>query len=54
VFFRELPVNLMNLIPDESIHKIARLSVPDTIDEMQKVFGTNHEIIYWLLDLMVR
>lgn len=54
VFFRELPVNVLNLISDEAIHKIARLSIADTIVEMDRVFGANHEIIYWLLDLMVR
>jgi hypothetical protein len=54
VFFRELPVNLFNTLTDESIHQIARLSVPDTIVAMETLLeGKDGSLIYWLLDLMV-
>ncbi|CAE7514529.1 gacA, partial [Symbiodinium microadriaticum] len=52
VFFRELPVNVLNVVSDESIHKISRLTPQDTIAEMEAVFGETNEIVYWLLDLM--
>jgi hypothetical protein len=53
VFFRELPVNVLNVVSDESIHKIARLTPQATISEMNTVFGQTNEVVYWLLDLMV-
>mmetsp|Transcript_23135 Transcript_23135/g.33897 ORF Transcript_23135/g.33897 Transcript_23135/m.33897 type:complete len:482 (+) Transcript_23135:87-1532(+) len=52
VFFRELPVNILNNVSDEDIHRIARLSVDETVVEMDRVFGDQHSIVYWLLDLM--
>jgi hypothetical protein len=52
VFFRELPVNVLNVVSDESIHKIARLTPQATISEMDTVFGQTNEVVYWLLDLM--
>ena len=54
VFFRELPVNVLNVLSDESIHKIARMTPQETIAEMDIVFGDTNEVVYWLLDLMVR
>ena len=54
VFFRELPVNVLNMVSDESIHKIARMTPQQTIAEMETVFGDTNEVVYWLLDLMVR
>lgn len=53
VFFRELPVSLLNSIGDEHIYRIARLSgAQDTIPQMEEVLRGQDAVIYWLLDLM--
>lgn len=44
---------MLNVVSDESIHKIARLTPQETIAEMDAVFGQTNEVVYWLLDLMV-
>lgn len=47
-------MNLFNTLTDEIIHKIARMSINDTIVAMETVLeGKNGALIYWLLDLMV-
>jgi hypothetical protein len=54
VFFRELPVNIFNTLSDDVIHRIARLSVAETIPAMETILeGKSGALIYWLLDLMV-
>lgn len=48
-------MNLFNTLGDDVIHKVARMSIDETIHAMESVLeGKNGALIYWLLDLMVR
>ena len=55
VFFRELPQNLFNTIPEKEILKIAALtSIEDIVTEMTTgvLSKESHSLILWLLDFM--
>ncbi|GMI20528.1 hypothetical protein TrCOL_g3802 [Triparma columacea] len=57
VFFRELPVSLLDMFEDKDICKIADMEPGKVVlDEVEKVCGGgkkgNLALIYWLLDLM--